>query len=353
MFVGVYRKFRKGDKDWRACVEALGPDLAEIRSINGFLNWYAADYSRVKLTPETLDQALGELPIPDPHNDYYQLGIDLLAEPEYAARLPAEWKLMGHDLCDNTGVSSVHNCGGWEGQLEPLTHRLNEFGLLSLADAELARKLLPLERGEHSHHAHVIIWALYTRECKWRNADRAHDDQHTSPMFLSVRRKLLKGWEGWHGRIQPFDDPPSPEVHFSEVRSIDSLLNCYMSDHGPVECTPETLDQALAELPSPRPYPDNEYYLLAIDLLTKPEYAARLPEGWKLLGHDLADENRTSSLHAYVPWKGQLAPLTHRLNEFGLLSLADAELARKLLPLEWGEQEPHAHVTIWALYTRE
>lgn len=353
MFVGVYRKFRKGDEHWRACVEALGPDLAEIRSINGFLNWYAADYSRDNLTPETLDQALGELPIPDPDNDYYLLGIDLLAEPEYAARLPAEWKLMGHDVCDNTGVASVHKCGGWEGLLEPLTHRLNEFGLLSLADAELARKLLTLERGEHSHHAHVIIWALYTRECRWRKADPAHDDQHTSPMFLSVRRKLLKGWEGWHGRIQPFDDPPSPEVLFSEVRSIDSLLNCYMSDHGPVECTPETLDQALAELPTPRPYPYNEYYLLAIDLLTKPEYAAHLPEGWKLLGHDLADENRTSSLHAYVPWEGQLEPLTRRLNEFGLLSLADAELARKLLPLEWGDQEPHANVTIWALYTRE
>jgi hypothetical protein len=364
MFVGVYRKFRKGDEHWRACVEASGrPDLAEIRSINGFLNWYAADYSRGKLTPETLDQALGELPIPDPDNDYYQLGIDLLAEPEYVARLPAEWKLMGHDICDDTGVSSVHNCGGWEGRLEPLLHRLNEFGLLSLADAELARKLLPLEWGEQERHAHVIIWALYTRESNWRKADPAHDDQRAlanaisrnerSPMFLSVRRKLLKGWEGWYGHIQPCDDPPAPEVHFSEVRSIDSLLNCYMSDHGPVECTPETLDQALAELPTPRPYPYNEYYLLAIDLLAKPEYAARLPAGWKLLGHDLADENRTSSLHAYVPWEGQLEPLTQRLNDVGLLSLADAELARKLLPRQWGQHDPHAHVTIWALYERE
>jgi len=71
---------------------------------------------------------------------------------------------LGHDLSDETGVSSLHNCGRWEGQLEPLTRRLNDVGLLSLADAELARKLLPLEWGEHDHHAHVTIWALYERE---------------------------------------------------------------------------------------------------------------------------------------------------------------------------------------------
>ncbi|MBK9266739.1 MAG: hypothetical protein IPM54_44005 [Polyangiaceae bacterium] len=354
MNLSVCRKFRKGDNHWCEHIEHYRVSyLSEIRSIDGLLNWYAPDYSRDKLTPETLDEALAELPIPDPDNDYYMLGIDLVAEPEYVARLPEGWKLMGHDLADGTRVSSLHNCGRWEGQLEPLTRRLNEFGLLSLADAELARKLLPLEWGEHDHHAHVTIWALYTRECRWRKADPAQDDQHTSPMFLSVRRKLLKGWEGWYGRIQPFEDPPSPEVHFSEVRSIDSLLNCYTSDHGPVECTPESLDQALAALPTPRPYPYNEYYLLAIDLLAKPEYAARLPAGWKLLGHDLADENRTSSLHAYLRWEGQLEPLTKRLNEFGLLSLADAELARKLLPRQWGQHDPHAHVTIWALYERE
>ncbi len=354
MNLSVRRKFRKGDHRWREHVEHYGlSHLSEIRSIDGFVDWYAPNYERDQLTPETLDDALGELPIPDPNNDYYELKIDLLAEPEYVARLPSGWKLMGHDLAAWTVVSSLHNCGRWEGLLEPLTHRLNEFGLLSLADAELARKLLPLEWGEQERHAHVTIWALYTRECNWRNADPAHDDQPTSPMFLSVRRKLVKGWEGWHDRIRGSDAPPSPKVHFSELRSIDSLLNCYTSDHGPVECTPETLDQALAELPIPRPYPYNEYDLLAIDLLAKPEYATRLPAGWKLLGYDLSNETRTSSLHAYLRWEGQLEPLTQRLNEFGLLSLADAELARKLLPLEWGQHDPHAHVTIWALYERE
>jgi hypothetical protein len=166
-------------------------------------------------------------------------------------------------------------------------------------------------------------------------------------MFLSVRTKFRKGDDGWDWResIKPLGLP-----YLSEVRSIDSLLNYDALHHGPEECTPETLDEALAELPTPDP--KDQYYLLAIDLLAEPEYVARLPDGWKLLGHDVSDKTRTSSLHNCGPWKGQLEPLTQRLNEFGLLSLADAELARKLLPLEWGEQEPHAHVTIWALYGR-
>ena len=165
MFLRVRRKFRKGDKGWRECIEPLGlPHLSEVRSIDALMNYYAPHHRPVECTPETLDEALGELPIPDPNNDYYLLAIDLLAEPEYVARLPDGWTLLGHDLSDETRTSSLHACGHWEGQLEPLTRRLNDVGLLSLADAELARKLLPLEWGEHDHHAHVTIWALYERE---------------------------------------------------------------------------------------------------------------------------------------------------------------------------------------------
>jgi len=165
-------------------------------------------------------------------------------------------------------------------------------------------------------------------------------------MFLSMRCKFRKGDKGWREYIEPLRMP-----HLSEVRSVDSLLNYYAAHHGPEECTPETLAEALEELPLPDP--KDQYYLLAIDLLAEPEFVARLPAGWKLMGHDLSDDTRTSSLLACGRWEGQLEPLAQRTNEFGLLSFADAELARKLLPLEWGEQERHAHVTIWALYTRE
>jgi len=79
----------------------------------------------------------------------------------------------------------------------------------------------------------------------------------------------------------------------------------YADHHGPEKCTPETPHQASAELPIP----------------------------------NLNDHN-------CQPWTGRLEPFMYRLNEFGLLSLADAELARNLLPLEWGDHDHHAHVTI-------
>jgi hypothetical protein len=166
-------------------------------------------------------------------------------------------------------------------------------------------------------------------------------------MFLSVRRKIRRGDKRWLDYIKSVDRP-----YLDEVRTIDFYMNPYAPHAGDEQCTPETLDQAVGELPIPDPN-NNEYYQLAIDLLTEPEAVARLPKGWKLLGYDVSDETETSSLHNCGPWKGQLEPLTRRLNDVGLLSLADAELARKLLPLEWGETMDHAHVTIWALYTRE
>jgi hypothetical protein len=165
-------------------------------------------------------------------------------------------------------------------------------------------------------------------------------------MFLSVRRKFRKGDKGWHECIEPLGLP-----HLAEVRTIDWLLSRCVPHSGDEQCTIETLAHALDELPTPDP--NDEYCLLAVDLLTESEAVARLPDGWKLLGYDLSDKTQVSSLHNCSPWRGKLEPLTHRLNDVGLLSLADAELGRKLLPLEWGENMDHAHVTIWALYTRE
>jgi hypothetical protein len=165
MFLGLRRKFRKGDDGWFDYIEFIGlPHLSEVRTIDAGLNRYPPNDGYTQCTLETLAQALDELPIPDANDEYCLLAVDLLTESESVARLPDGWKLLGYDLSDKTQTSSLLNCGPWEGQLEPLTHRLNEVGLLSLADAELARKLLPLEWGDHDHHAHVTIWALYTRE---------------------------------------------------------------------------------------------------------------------------------------------------------------------------------------------
>jgi hypothetical protein len=165
MFLSVRKKVRRGDKRWLEAVESVErPYLDEVRTISGYLNPHAPHSGDEKCTPETLAQALAELPIPDPNDEYYQLAVDLLAEPDAVARLPDGWKLLGYDVSDETHCSSLHSCGSWEGLLEPLVHRLNAFGLLSLADAELARKLLPMEWGEQERHAHVTIWALYERQ---------------------------------------------------------------------------------------------------------------------------------------------------------------------------------------------
>ena len=163
-------------------------------------------------------------------------------------------------------------------------------------------------------------------------------------MFVSVRRRFRRGDEGWND-YQEFIDLP----HLSEVRTIDSALNRYAPHAGDIECTLETLAEALDDLPIPDPR--DEYCLLAINLTT--DSPAPVPDGWKLLGHDLSDETQTSSLLNCGPWEGQLEPFTQRLNDVGLLSRADAELARKLLPIEWGENMGHANVDIWALYERE
>ena len=163
MFVTVRRKIRRGDKRWLEYIKAVDrPQLDEVRTMDWYMNPYAPHAGDVNCTLETLDQALDDLPIPDVNNEYYLLVIDVLNDS--VARVPDGWKLLGHDLSDVTRTSSLHNCGTWEGLLEPLARRLNEVGLLSLADAELARKLLPMEWGEQERHAHVTIWALYERE---------------------------------------------------------------------------------------------------------------------------------------------------------------------------------------------
>lgn len=167
-------------------------------------------------------------------------------------------------------------------------------------------------------------------------------------MFVSVRRKLRRGDERWLHR----DGPQGLPSHVSEIRSVDSRLNRYLPNDGDLECTLETADQQVEFLLNPDPNDQDDHYtLLAIDLLN--DSVARVPDGWKLLGHDLADRTGWSSLHNYGPWQGRLEPLIRRLNEVGLFSLADAELARNLLPLEWPDHDHHTHPTIWALYERE
>ena len=68
-----------------------------------------------------------------------------------------------------------------------------------------------------------------------------------------------------------------------------------------------------------------------------------------LLGHDLSDRTRTSTLLNCGRWEGVLEPIAKRARDNGLLDLPDAKLAQALLPEAW-QGDAHAYVTIWALY---
>jgi len=163
-------------------------------------------------------------------------------------------------------------------------------------------------------------------------------------MFVSTRKRFRKGDRGWAEYIRSVELP-----FLSEVRTIDSALNRYADDAGDIECSPETLGRSVEALPVPKP--EDEYYLLAINL--NADFATNIPSGWKLLGYDLSDETETSSLLNCGPWEGLLKPFTERLNSVGLLSRNDAESAQRLLPREWGTGMDHAYAAVWALYERE
>jgi hypothetical protein len=134
--------------------------------------------------------------------------------------------------------------------------------------------------------------------------------------------------------------------HLSEVRSIDSWCNPQAEGSGNYELQSlEQVEEVLDLLP--RPIPGQQYYLLFTDALKQatPQDHPRL----KLLGYDLSDKTWTSSLLNCGRWEGTLAPIAQRVNQYGLLNLEDALIAQSLLVDAWCN-EPHAFVTIWALF---
>ena len=90
----------------------------------------------------------------------------------------------------------------------------------------------------------------------------------------------------------------------------------------------------------------NEYHLLIVDseyheIFSHPRLT--------FLGYDLSDETWTSTLLNCGPWEGKLATIAANRHSNGLLELPAAKTAQAILPDEWNN-DPHSHVTIWALY---
>ena len=159
-------------------------------------------------------------------------------------------------------------------------------------------------------------------------------------MRISSRNKFIKGDEHWQSFVDFIKIGD-----LNEVRSIDSSLNSYVDDNSSIECSISDYCSALKQLPKVN---NSQYYQFAINLTEDNEN--NLPENFILLGYDICDETKTSSLLNCGEWKGNLLPFTKKLNKFGLLNLEDAIKCKELLPIEWGEEEPHAFVDIWALY---
>ena len=158
MEISIRKRFRQGDDAWKGYIRFIGlPQLTEVRTRDHL----CPSTEEIFLYPPENDvlSALCSLPDIDSTGHYYLLAVNL--EKEAAPPLPDNAALLGYDVSDSTDVSSVLNCGPWQGRLLPITKRLNNFGLLTLDDARLAQVLLPEEWGEQQEHAFVDIWALY------------------------------------------------------------------------------------------------------------------------------------------------------------------------------------------------
>jgi len=162
MWVSTRKRFRKGDKGWDSYTKFIGlPQLSEVRTIDRTLNNYVDECGSLECSLEQLEETLKLLPSPKSENEYFLLYIDRTNEPK--AVPPSDWELLGYDLSDDTLSSSVLNCGPWEGNLKPITSRLNGYGLLTWEDAKLAQTLLPTEWNEDPH-SFVTIWACYGKK---------------------------------------------------------------------------------------------------------------------------------------------------------------------------------------------
>jgi hypothetical protein len=148
------------DPEWESYINSLGlSHLREVRTIDSWCNPHVADsgnFSSPSL--EQVWEMLDWLPTPIPSKQYYLLFTSVLN-----VKVSIEHhrlKLLGYDLSDETWTSSLLNCGRWEGVLEPIAQKVNEYGLLNLEDAKTAQTILPLA-WNGDRHAFVTIWALF------------------------------------------------------------------------------------------------------------------------------------------------------------------------------------------------
>jgi len=160
MWVSIRETFRQGDPGWINYIRFIQlPALQEVRTIDMSLNAPDGDPIFVA-NRDQLDATIADLPAFNAMEYYIQLAINCAEKPPLETFLPTI-TLLGYDIADATQISSVLNCGPWDGQLLPFTTRLNRYGLLTYEDALRAQALLPTA-WDDDLHAFGDVWAIYT-----------------------------------------------------------------------------------------------------------------------------------------------------------------------------------------------
>lgn len=169
-------------------------------------------------------------------------------------------------------------------------------------------------------------------------ADPADDDSRR--WHVGVRKILRPGDDAW---MSYYYNHPFSQVE--QLRTVDTYFNEVIDGTYLIASLDELLD-ILEMLPAPG---DNQYYQLYTDALTHEPPAPQ--HRLTLLGYDLSDWTSVSTLTNCGKWQDDLEPLASCVNKYGLLDLESAQRAQILLPqLRVGD--PHAQVTIWAVYER-
>ncbi|MBD6620523.1 hypothetical protein FNW02_33285 [Komarekiella sp. 'clone 1'] len=160
-------------------------------------------------------------------------------------------------------------------------------------------------------------------------------------MWLSTRAIGSLEDDKWAGEVGYYG-----LSHLREIRSIDSWCNPHVDYSQNFQL--DSLEQAWDLLDwLPIAVSGQQYHLLFAKGAQQniPLDHPRL----KLLGYDLSDAKWKSPLWNYLSWRGVLAPLVRRRNQYGLLTWKDATTAQEMLPEAW-YYDPRSFVKIWALF---
>lgn len=235
---------------------------------------------------------------------------------------------------------------------------------MSLADAQAVRALR-LERGSD--------YGLWPRFHYHRLASRVLDERpHLCEPFTSSPtgqgRVLCRAAERVLGasidpqvwrvsvrRPHPADDPLWPRYlaelgltgRAADLRTIDGWV-CPKGEGVRGDRILSTLDEVSRYLSKIRVAHADEYVRVYVDADLLPLSFAH-PD-FRLLGYDLSDETRTSSLFNCGSWAEQgLGDLAARRNDHGLLAIDDAREAQERLPIAFFDDH-HGWCTVWALF---